>query len=319
MSLRYFANGMPSRSTALRKSSLESLLSSRDARERALDLRVVDANAGFLRVLQEHALGDEPLEQLLFEDVGRRRRDVRGLHLAQHDALLLVDVVLRQRLVVDDGDHAVDRDHAVERRAAAGRRRAPAPARCRAARRRAPSPARARRRRSAAAQRAASAARGKPATGKCAKNMPDLNIPERLVAKTRRHGWIVGLLVAGDAAAQEIERVSPEPRQSVQFDLQIDRIRRRLRGRRQSLADEPQGPAVGIVLDAGHGLQRLAVEEREVPPAEQRPARIDGQLPRQVELVQPRGLADRVDELAGIGVARVEDPSRRRACSGCPR
>ena len=94
-----------------------------------------------------------------------------------------------------------------------------------------------------------------------------------VVAKTRRHGWIVGLLVARDAAAQQIEWISTEPRQSVQFDLQIDRIRRRLRGRRQSLADEPQGPAVGIVLDAGHGLQRLAVEEREVPPAEQRPAR----------------------------------------------
>ncbi len=40
-----------------------------DAHERALDLRVVDANAGVLGVLHEHAFGDEPFEQLLFEDV----------------------------------------------------------------------------------------------------------------------------------------------------------------------------------------------------------------------------------------------------------
>src|SRR6185369_4804303 len=100
-----------------------------------------------------------------------------------------------------------------------------------------------------------------------------------LVAKTRRNRRIVRLLVARDAAAQQIEWVSTEPRQSVQFDLQIDRIRRRLRGRRQPLADEPEGPAVGIVLDPGHGLQRLAVEDREVPPAEERPVPVDRELP----------------------------------------
>ena len=46
----------------------------RDAQDRALDLRVVDADAGFLRVLQQRALGDQPLEHLLVEHVGRRRR-----------------------------------------------------------------------------------------------------------------------------------------------------------------------------------------------------------------------------------------------------
>jgi hypothetical protein len=98
-----------------------------DARQRALDLRVVDADAGLLRVLQQHALGDEPLEQLLLEHVGRGRRDVGGFHLAQHDALLLVDVVLRERLVVDDRDDAVDRHRLFGRRSAGRRARGTTP------------------------------------------------------------------------------------------------------------------------------------------------------------------------------------------------
>ncbi len=81
-----------------------------DAQDRALDGRVVDADAGLLRVLQHGALGDQALEHLLVEDVERRRRHVGRLQLLQHDAALLVHVPLRDRLVVDDDEHAVERD-----------------------------------------------------------------------------------------------------------------------------------------------------------------------------------------------------------------
>ena len=90
-----------------------------DAQDRALDGRVVDADAVLLRVLQQRALDDQALEHLLVEHVGRRRRDLRRLHLRQHDAALLVQVVLRDRLVVDDGEHAVERHRVLTARRAA--------------------------------------------------------------------------------------------------------------------------------------------------------------------------------------------------------
>ena len=94
----------------------------RDARNRPLDLEVVDAHAGLLRVLHQRALGDQPLEQLLVEHVGRRRRHLLRLHLLQNGALLLVQVELRQRLVVDHRDHAIERDDRAGRRPRGGRR-----------------------------------------------------------------------------------------------------------------------------------------------------------------------------------------------------
>ena len=85
MSSRYFAKGMPSFSTRLAEILGRQLVVLRDARDRALDLRVVDADAGFLRVLHQHALGDQALEQLLLEDVGRGGRHVLRLHLREHE------------------------------------------------------------------------------------------------------------------------------------------------------------------------------------------------------------------------------------------
>ena len=103
---------MPSRSSILRNSSADSLFSCAMRRIVALDRRVVDADAGLLRVLQQRALGDEPLEHLLVEHVRRGRLQPRLAELLHQDALLLVHLVLRERLVVDDGDDAVERDRA---------------------------------------------------------------------------------------------------------------------------------------------------------------------------------------------------------------
>ena len=58
-----------------------------DALYRALDLRVVDAQAGFLRILHQRPLGDDALEHLFIENIGGRRLDVLLFHLRQHDAL----------------------------------------------------------------------------------------------------------------------------------------------------------------------------------------------------------------------------------------
>ena len=88
----------------------------RDAQDGALDLRVVDANAVLLGELQDRTLGDDPVEQLLLEHIGGRRRHLLRLHLRENGPLLLVDLELRHRLVVDDGDHAVEEHAAVGRR-----------------------------------------------------------------------------------------------------------------------------------------------------------------------------------------------------------
>jgi len=92
------------------------------AQDRALDGGVVDADAGFLRVLQHRPLDDQPLEHLLVEHVVRWRRDFRRLHLRQQDAPLLAHVPLRDRLVIDDHEHAVER-HRIRRRMRARRHR----------------------------------------------------------------------------------------------------------------------------------------------------------------------------------------------------
>ena len=80
-----------------------------DALDRALDLRVVDTQARFLRELHQRPLGDQALEHLLLEYVRRRGLHVLLLHLREHDTSGVVHLVLRNRLVVHDRDDAVDR------------------------------------------------------------------------------------------------------------------------------------------------------------------------------------------------------------------
>jgi hypothetical protein len=94
-----------------------------DPLDRALDLRVVDLDAGLLRVLHQRAVDDQPLEQLLLQHVVGRRRHLLRLHLLHDDALLEIEVVLRQRLVVDDGDDAIEGDDGGRGRRGAARRR----------------------------------------------------------------------------------------------------------------------------------------------------------------------------------------------------
>ena len=84
----------------------------RDALHRALDHCVVDFHAVFLGELQQRALGHQALENLLVEDVRARRLNVLLLELLKHDALGVVQIVLRDRLVVDHCHDAVDRHDA---------------------------------------------------------------------------------------------------------------------------------------------------------------------------------------------------------------
>ncbi len=125
MSSRYFSYSMFSFLSALAELVGRQLVVLRDAQDGALDLRVVDANAVLLGELQDRTLGDDPVEQLLVEHVGGRRRHVLRLHLRENGPLLVVDVELRHRLVVDDGDDAVEEHAAVGRRTRRARRGRP--------------------------------------------------------------------------------------------------------------------------------------------------------------------------------------------------
>src|SRR5947209_15934 len=75
---------------------------------------------------------------------------------------------------------------------------------------------------------------------------------------------VVDLQVAGDTAPQELQRISAEARESVQFELYEYGAARLLDGGREPLSDDAHRPAVAIVLDPDHGLERLAVDQRVV-------------------------------------------------------
>ena len=74
MSSRYSAYGMLLALEHLAELVGRQLVLLRDAQDRALDHRVVDADARFLGELQQRALGDQALQHLLVEHVGGRRR-----------------------------------------------------------------------------------------------------------------------------------------------------------------------------------------------------------------------------------------------------
>ena len=116
---------MPSRSSSLRNSSGFSLFSS--ATRRIVRSTVVSSTRMPLSFAYCSSARSmiEALQHLLVEHVVGRRRDVRRLQLREHDPALLVQVPLRDRLVVDDDEHAVERARASSARGAgvAGARR----------------------------------------------------------------------------------------------------------------------------------------------------------------------------------------------------
>ena len=87
----------------------------RDTLDAALDECIVDLDPLLLRLLQQRTLRDQALEHLLVEDVGRRRLDLLLPQLLLHHAPRVVELILGQRLVVDDGDDSIDDDHAARR------------------------------------------------------------------------------------------------------------------------------------------------------------------------------------------------------------
>ena len=87
----------------------------RDTLNRPFDECVVDLDARLFGKLQQRSLSDEALEHLLLEHINRRRLQLLLLHLLQHDARCVVDIVLSNRLVVYHCDHAVDTDHSRRR------------------------------------------------------------------------------------------------------------------------------------------------------------------------------------------------------------
>ena len=262
MSSRYFAYWMPSRSTALRNSSGAILLSCAIRGDRALDRRVVDAHAGFLGELHQRALGDHPLEHLLLEHVGWGRRDLRLPELHQHGRRCSFSVVLRDRLVVDDRN---DRDPAA---LAAGASWACGAGRAAVLR------LRLRRQRNRYADRDAS---GWTSYGRCGivkvTRTPDKDRCRRRAIAQR--GSLdrrkPGTLRRNRSSGLVPRRASPVSSSCTYTDVVAC-----WRRRRQAMQHHAHDPAVGIVLKAHQRLQRLALDDRVVPAAEERPLRLSG-------------------------------------------
>ena len=146
-------------------------------------------------------------------------------HLRQDDALLLVEVVLRQRLVVDDGDHAVERHRRggrARRGRGSGAQHGRARIRSTADRCRATSAARARRvANDAPGQRGQCNDERRTA---CHRGFVLKNSGSGSKLRSRcRDRRIVGAQVSGHRAPQEIERAGAHARQSVQLELHEDR------------------------------------------------------------------------------------------------
>ena len=81
-----------------------------DPPDRAIELRVVDAQPRLLGELELDAVGDHALEELPFDDRPRRRRGSLLRELLHRELSSLLELARGDRLVVDDGDDAVDHD-----------------------------------------------------------------------------------------------------------------------------------------------------------------------------------------------------------------
>jgi len=86
------------------------LRKSGDAVDGAVERRVVDLDAAFLGELDLEEVVDHALQDLAREGVGRRQLPALALQLANDEVHALGEVVLRDHLVVHDGDDAVDGD-----------------------------------------------------------------------------------------------------------------------------------------------------------------------------------------------------------------
>src|SRR6478736_1793953 len=98
-------------------------------------------------------------------------------------------------------------------------------------------------------------------------------------ATERPHRRLVARQIARHATLEDVDRIGTEPCETVQFELHEYRLARLFRRRGQALGDDAQRPAVAIVLEARHALQRLAVDQRVVPAADERPLTGQRKLP----------------------------------------
>ena len=280
---------MPSRSSTLRNSSGETLLSCATRRNaRSTVVSSMRTPVSFANCMQR-ALGDHPLEQLPLEHVRRRRRDLRFAELHQHRGTLLVEVVLRDRLVVHDGDDPIQQDLAIRglrgRGAPRGRRRA----KLRGGRRALLQELRERRH----------CERGNDDDGQDREEREAATCA--IVSLTSQNSGYGSMPVAARLPRGIVRRRKPGtlrrnrssglvPRRAspLSSSCTIHRRRRLLRRRRQAMQHHAQRPAVRIVLKAHQRLQRLALHQRVVPAAEERPLRVDRPLRRDVELLERR-------------------------------
>src|SRR4029079_555817 len=122
----------------------------------------------------------------------------------------------------------------------------------------------------------------------------------------RAHRRLVARQVAGHAALEDIDRIGAKTCETVQLELHEYRVARLLRRRGQALPDNADRPAVAIVLEAQHPLQRLAIDQRVVPAADERPLVGYRPLPREVDLLQLGDVPGRIDVLTDVAIAGIE-------------
>ena len=79
-------------------------------RDGPIELHVIDAQPRFSGELKLHAVGDEALEQLTFDDGPRRRFGSLLRKLLHRELSSLLELARGDRFVVDHGDDAVDHD-----------------------------------------------------------------------------------------------------------------------------------------------------------------------------------------------------------------
>ena len=116
---------------------------------------------------------------------------------------------------------------------------------------------------------------------------------------------VVAGQITGHIALENIDRIRTDARQPVQLQLHEHGTTGRLRFRRQPLAHNAERPAAAIVLDADHGLQRLAIDQGVVPPSDQGPV-ADRPLAGKVDLLDLGKVAELVNLLPIVALGGVQ-------------
>src|SRR5690606_35223361 len=98
--------------------------------------------------------------------------------------------------------------------------------------------------------------------------------------------WLIDDLVAEDIVAQDVQRVGPYARQTIQFELDEQGRTGNPGGGGTALPDHPEYPAVGLVLQPHHAFGHLAVAQRVVYPTHAIPAAGQRPLPGNVDQFQ---------------------------------